>query len=1447
MKIQNIFSKGIVNKDLDSRFVDSNELIDAENYFVNTVEGSNNGVGKNAMGNVLKTAYNILGGETIGVGINTSNSKVYNFIKGTNYDYIIEYDSITSDSIIVLQSSTGSRLNFISGQRITNVDVIINDEGNFLAFSGDENPPRLFNIETAKTWGVNGFSEDEISVMKPAPIFAPEITLTTSIDGVDNNFIEDKFIRIAYRYKYADGFYSCPSSWSKIAFEPKSFELDYQTYENKGMVNLSNAIDIDFKTGEREVKSIELLFKESDSNFIYVIHDFNKAEESWADNSTQTFQLSKSKIFKILSAEDSSRNYDNVPLSAVAQALIGNRLAYANYTEGMDIDTTIDYSVECVSTNPYVGTNTTTISNFTDSVDYSNVVDFEYGVADGGSAPVDQMNFLTNELGVNLAGATSGKLTIQITPKGGYSSVQYTITVKDGTTTLASFVNLTGYQSQEYTTSSNKNIKVYITSSNGIIYDCKLIYDIYNIASLISRRNYFATHQLSYNKSSGYGTTLVGDVILNRKSTIDLTGYLFKSGQQIRINFELQSSLSLDTKPSITFFYNLTKDYSNLADFYTNSSFKNQLENVFSLTFKASQISNAGTIVTYEGFLVTYSGNNLIITTPKVVYSVLEPSGVTDNKNEFFLTDETSFLTVTDNSFSSMHSNRDVEVCMIYMDSKGRKTTALVSKNNSIHIPAEKSVTVNKIKVIVNHTPPTKAKYYKFGIKQSKRTYETIYGNEVYKDGIYRWIKIVGENKNKVKEGDLLTVKSDYSGALQYLAKTKVLQVSTQSEDFIKGNTISTGADLIEQSGLYMKIKQGSFNINVDQDSFISFVGFGKRRYARDSFVTTTPLFGVYEASVFKPYEVKAGSQIRFYVSFKAYGSIAFNNVYEVKLTAQIDYLTIKDWWEAEVQDLDSWNTYATENILDWKFELDGVHGKAFSVKCIRNGTASRDIITDVVFDVNFSGGMLAFETEPFEDLSSPFFETTETYTITSGAHELTEHILNDTFNCYAFGNGVESYKIQDSFLGKTFSIDSNPTEVSKEGYKKTNRFADITYSGVLNSNSNVNKLSEFNLALANFKDDIDKTYGAIFKIKGQETNLQVYQEDKDSQVFYGKDVLYNADGSTNLSKISDVLGSQDLYQGDFGISFHPNSYDDYGNDSYHTDTKRGVVIKKSNNGLFEISTQGMRNYFKTLFRDNVINHINGKYDQYNNCYILNIKYNTTSYVTWVYSDESNGWLGRYTFNPEDMCSINGKFLSFKNGEIYEHNQSLIRNTFYNIEYPSKFTFNFSQEPSERKIYKNIEIEGTDAWNLELQTDLDKGYINLEDFDKQEGVYRAYTRTSNDQIDTSLLSCQGIGNCTFSGIILNFNFNLENNISVGDEIRNSNLLLVGTILSKTNNSLTLDTVNNIISGDYVLCSKPQSVESRGLLGFNMQVTATLTKNTKTEVYAINSEVNKSNI
>jgi hypothetical protein len=1453
MKIQNTFSLGTVNKDGDERVVPIGALVDSENFSVNTSNGSDQGVGKSIPGNLLKSAYGIIGGKTIGAGSNPSKNKVYNFVSGSEFDYIIEYDTETETSVVVLQSTIGGVLNFDPNKRIPsqNVNIYIDADGNgdLLSWSGDNNPPRIVNIERAKLWGIDGFTDEEISVMKRSPIFAPTISLTTSVDGVANNFMRDKFLCFATRYKYADGFFSAPSSWTRVAFEPSQFVLDYQTYENNGMINLSNAVNLGFNVGPREVVQVDLLFRESNSQDIYVIEEFDKEEFGWDNDTVQSFQFSKSKIFTKLAEDQFFRNFDNVPLQAYAQAQFGNRLGYGNYLEGRDLGVNIDFDVEVVSEPSIQDEIEGVQEDFVDSVDYSNVVDFSRGNEDGGSSPVDQMNYETNTIEMDLSGAggTNAEFVIEITPRPTFNDVEYSIFVKEGATTLDSWTELTGPQTRTYSVSSDKNVKIYVTSNEGMLYACKLNYNIEIIGTFVSKYDYFSDQQLAYPKSTGYGSTLVGNTVIQRIVEFDMASFVFESGKQIRINFEMQSSLSFETQPSVTFFYNITENYSNLADFLANSSFINQLEDVFSLTFENSEISNIGTKTAYEGFYVFSMGSLLSIRTPKVVYNVTDPGATIVSKTEFYLITDANIVSTTQNAFTSLHSNRDYEVAMIYMDEQGRKTTALNCPNNTVHIPADNSDLTNKLQVTVNNDPPSWAKYYKFAIKQPQRDYEIIYGNVVYKDGVYRYIQLVGENKGKVKEGDVLILKSDYSGPLETEQEVKVLEVKDQQENFLSGNLLPSGEELKELPGVYMKIKQGNFNINIDQDSFITYQGTGGRRYASRSFVSTDPLFGFYDGVTWVPTEVKAGTQIRFYIWIRAYRRIAFSHTLEIKVTAQEDYADMYDWFNAEIAGLSEWINYADDCLKDWDFGTSGNNDK-FRIKPWRDGTQDHNIYTTVQFDVNFAGGTLVFETSPIEQLESPFFETPETYTITDGAHEFTVHTLNEASNCFSFGNGVESYRIQDTLTGKSFGIDSNPTDISPEGYKQIRRFADITYSGTYNSNTDVNKLNEFNLSLGNFKDDIVKAYGAIIKMVGFETNLEVIQEDKYSIVYYGKDLLYNADGTTNLARIEEVLGQQDTLNGEYGISSNADSFDFYGFDRYFTDVKRGVVLKKSNNGLFEISFQGMRDYFKKLFRDNTINHINGKYDQFFNYYILNIQYNDDQFVTWTYSDKDNGWTMRQSFNPEDMIRCNNRFFSFKNGEIYEHNQAGDNdnyNTFYGVNSPSTFQIFLNQEPSTRKNFKAISIEGSSAWDLVLKTDLNDGYIDKNMFEKKENVYWAYIRTSNSVIDTALLANQGIGTGTVSGLTITFPNDLDTFVSVGDQIRDADLNLVGTIQSKTTNSVTLDTMNSFASGDFAICSKPQSIANGDILGYYCKVSGTLETQRYDEIFSVNSEIIKS--
>lgn len=1472
-KIKNNFLKATINKDSDERLIPDGQMTDAENVLVMSQDNGNAGVLKNVKGNLKVTSLNIPNSETIGSIADDANDRCFYFVTSPTYDYVIQFNLLNNTSEILLQSTSGTGvLNFDSQYRISHSDLFISVDGDdLLSWTDGLNPPRIVNILRAKTYAVDGFTDDEISVMKPSPIFAPIINPVAALTSDANNFIEDKFLQFAYRYKYEDGFYSAISSWSQVAFIASSFKLDYQTYENLGMVNLANSVEVKFNSGDRHVIGIDLLFKESDSPTVYIIEKLLKSEEGWtAPNQLITYTFSGNKIYSVLEESQYYRNFDNVPITAKAQAAVGNRIVYGNIVEGRDIEESVKLSVDYISSSLVLEEKEGEISNVVTSELFSNVCDFESGVLVDGSAPIDKMDFLTNTLvfdPVDFPTATNTQFILKISPKATYSASVYSIYVKDGSTTLFSTTNLSGEETVTYNLpisgSTIYNLKFYVVSNDDMIYDLELTNRINQLFTTISRYTYYVKDQLCFPKSGGFTSTLEGDTIIDYAAKFDFTDFVFTSGSQFRFDFELQSSLVYDIAPAFTYFYTLTESYTDLNDFITNSAFLPNLEGTFSTSFHSGAnplASGAGIFVSAEPFSASVSGNELTITPITVVYTVSEDSGIDEDKTDFYLIKSLNFGLYSEESFGSMHSNRNYTCDIIYLDDKGRKTTVISGGETSVYVPPSESERVNFIRVNTLTQPPSWAKYYKFAIKETKRDYDTIYGNVVYEEGIYRWIQLVGENKNKVKEGDILFLKSDYSGPTETSIQIKVLEVTTKSSNFLPGNVTGTGAEIVEGDGLYFKIKQGSFDIGVDVDSFVTYEGFLKRRYASRSRVYTNPLFGEFDDStvpVFVPTPVKNGSQLRFFVRMYIFKNAAFDESVEIMKFADDDYDSIKDWWDAEIADNQSWLNFAERRLAEYGWDGE----KQFYARSNRDGTQRSDIRLQVIFEVKFAAGNLIFENYKPEQLNVPYYESVETYNVINGNHfsgnALTPntHILKKTFNCFTFGNGCESNTIKDSFVGKKFFINSNPTSITEDTYRQVNRYADLTYSGVYQESTGVNKLNEFNLSLANYKDDLDKSGGEIIRLDSDQTDLLVIQEDKWSKVLYGKDVLYNTDATTNLSRIEEVLGQQVMYSGEYGISYHPDSYDDYGTNSFCTDTKRGIVLRyNESNGLTEISNSGLRDYFKILFRDNEIVNIMGQYDAFFDIYFLNIKYkiagkNYTSlpvkhdYVTWIYSPEVEGFLGRQTFDPDSMLRIRNEFLTFKGADVYKHNVGAYNN-FYNTSYPVSFEFNFSQEPSARKIFKTISIEGNSPWNVSLKTDLQNGYINQGDFVNKEGVQYGYIR-GNDTLDLKTIAVTGLGTIdTITGINLYLK-EVPSTVSVGDLVYNSSLLLIGTILDIGPGRIVLNSVAGLSVGDFILSSKPSSIETSGLRGYYMNTRFSLQPTSYVEVYSVNSEASHS--
>ena len=270
-------------------------------------------------------------------------------------------------------------------------------------------------------------------------------------------------------------------------------------------------------------------------------------------------------------------------------------------------------------------------------------------------------------------------------------------------------------------------------------------------------------------------------------------------------------------------------------------------------------------------------------------------------------------------------------------------------------------------------------------------------------------------------------------------------------------------------------------------------------------------------------------------------------------------------------------------------------------------------------------GGLYVFETEPQDTSPDVFYEGPKSYFIDANGFHLTTNpneplnVAQDAttqgvaylefFNCFSFGNGVESYKIEDSMIGDEFTLGNRTTAVSAQDYKEADRFADITYSGVYNDESNVNKLNEFNLGLANFLP-LEDSYGEIQILSGRATDILTLQEDKISYVTVGKNILTDAVGGGTVTSVPEVLGQQVARQDAYGISNNPESFVVYGYNKFFTDSKRGAVLQLkgsagSNEQLTVISEVGLRSWFRNLFIDYPNTQKLGGFDPYMNEYVL--------------------------------------------------------------------------------------------------------------------------------------------------------------------------------------------------------------------------------------------------
>ena len=1179
------FISGRMNKDFDERLIPSGEYIDALNIRIGSTENNSIGAVENAKGNVKLTniQYNgapLINAKCIGAYEDGSRETIYWFIVSDDVDMVVSFDA--NKNILKYHVVSESVLNFDSKYLITGINLI----DNLLFWTDNLNPPRKINIERnypTPILGVDQIDESDISVIVAPPTEAPGITLTLVPD--EENYITDKFISFSYRYKYKDDEYSALSQFSEIAFEPGNFFINYSTFENSGMENIFNSVNVSFNTGDSNVIGIDICFKLSDSNIINVIEKYDKKNQGWLDNTIKEIEFTNKKVYTTLTESELLRLFDNVPRLAKAQTTMGNRLMYGNYVDG--------YNISDDNGNPIV-------------LDYD-------------------LSVISEDIGFK---------------------------------------------------------EIPVTFANGS----------------------------SYTIDSSSTTVIEGS-----KFNIDLTGMNLSVGSYFSINFNLIHD-SFGGDPSYndeplspapqnnflyTFIFNIQKDYTNVYELANSQEFIDAIsthnayvscESGTSVTDKFNcgivpkntwSENGSGILNNNGSFVISSSlGSNIIgIQIPAVEFRYESSPGIFIYAYEYFTNSITDVVFSKLGAKQSLHSNRDYEVGIVYMDEYSRSSTVLVDTNNTVFIPAYNSDSKNYIRAGINNIAPYWAKKYKFVIKPSKGQYQTVYSNIYFVDDSgFAWFKLDGDNRSKVQENTNLIVKSDSSGVLNSLVRTKVLSLESKSEDFIIGNKNESGGDIIEPAGLYMKIRPSNFSVIYNENSFID---LGERsaqgvygntlwqgilspiliiipaEIPRDypqlsyPFYIENPLFGEPGELEFKPYDLPAGSLINIEINLSRNGRNLDSNCgsryykFERSFVASQDYSDFHEFILGDKIDLtsgvtsgddDTQNTnefYASKieyvgyidtvpGMNQYQFQYESGTGKLFLV--IASGTPNcggvgkkYSRITCQV-QVQRSGALTVFETESLDSNGETYFEGSESFDIVDGYHQ--GNVVNQSngvpavvdlnfFDCFAFGNGVESYKINDSLIGAPFYLGSRVTAVSQEDFKEAHRYAGITYSGIYNEETNVNKLNEFNLALANFKD-CERSFGPINILYGRRTDVLTLQEDKISYVLAGKNLLSDAAGGGAITSIPEVLGTQISRIEEYGISSDAASFAVYGEDIYFTDSKRTSVINlkggfSQSDALVPISRLGMSNWFRDEFKNKLNYQKIGGYDPYLREYVLSL------------------------------------------------------------------------------------------------------------------------------------------------------------------------------------------------------------------------------------------------
>jgi hypothetical protein len=418
-EIKNAFIQSKMNKDLDDRLLPSGQYRHAVNIAVSKSEGSDVGALENVLGNknifeitsILPSSYADC--QVIGFLASEINNTVFVFLTNNIND---QYPYLADNAIVSYNLSQktakihvkGAFLNFSTTNPIYGINLL----EDLLFWTDNRNQPRKININQESGYYTQ---EHQISVAKYYPYKVIDLyeesattpgeyktTLQDAVneflpDGTTNNpdydadyegdpdYLEDKFLRFSYRFKFDDGEYSLFAPFTQDCFIPKQdgyFLEDDEDQALRGsivgfMENKVNKILLNIPLpssnvyDDYKIRAIDILYKESDGVSVKVMETI--PINSGYSNSSYLYTYKGTKPYKTLPEKELIRVYDKIPVKAFSQEIISNRVVYGNFLDKHSAPIALDYNVGAGDKSAFnIDSNTPEVSHTTSIVEYPN-------------------------------------------------------------------------------------------------------------------------------------------------------------------------------------------------------------------------------------------------------------------------------------------------------------------------------------------------------------------------------------------------------------------------------------------------------------------------------------------------------------------------------------------------------------------------------------------------------------------------------------------------------------------------------------------------------------------------------------------------------------------------------------------------------------------------------------------------------------------------------------------------------------------------------------------------------------------------------------------------------------------------------------------------------------------------------------------------------------------